>query len=272
MRNHNAFELTSAAVMSLEDISYENKKITVVDDASTDSSGEKLVERFPNLKLIKTDTYVEYCIGLNIGIRDALAEGAEYIFVVNNDTKDFSSDYLDVILRAFERDEKIGLIGSAVFDYDHQVLWDGSTKIKLGVPMNTPTEGYVIRSAVFREIGLLDEGLVRYFEDLDFLIRMRRAGFKTHAIPTISFMHLCGGTSSKQAWIPNFYRSRNLIWFIKKYRQEWSLVTKIRYWWESTDGCQRAFIFLRNGKITKAVVSMYAFMFGSFMGLFFSWK
>jgi len=152
------------------------------------------------------------------------------------------------------------------------MLCDGSVKYKLGVPMSTPTEGYVIRSSVFKEVGLLDERLVRYFEDLDFLIRMREAGFESLAIPAISFMHLGGGTSSKQAWIPNFYRSRNLIWFIKYYRQDWSLISKIRYWWESTDGHRRAFIFLKKRKITKAVISINAFIIGSFVGLFFRWK
>ena len=52
MRNHNAFELTSTAIMDLEKISYQNKGITVIDDGSTDLSGDKLSERFPNIIIV----------------------------------------------------------------------------------------------------------------------------------------------------------------------------------------------------------------------------
>jgi len=177
--------------------------------------------------VIRTGKYLEYCKSLNLGIRHALRDGAQYVFLVNNDTKDFSPNYLEEIVGAFEQSDRVGLVGSWCYDYDGKLRWQGVAKEKLGVPMETPTEGFVVKREVFETIGLLSERLVRYFEDLDFIIRLRQAGYETRAVSSASFAHLGGGTSSKQAFIPNYYRVRNLILFMRKYCADKSLKWKV---------------------------------------------
>lgn len=215
--NYNAFGLTTECLRSLGQLTYSNYHMLVVDDGSLDDSADKIVESFPEITLIRNRKNLNYCKSFNVGIREALRNGARYIFLVNNDTKDFSPNYLEEIVQAFEENSKVGLVGSRCYDYGRGVRWKGVAKDKFGIPMETPTEGYVIKREVFEKIGLLDEKLVIYFEDLDFIVRLRKAGYVTKAVFSVSFAHLGGGTTSRQLFVPNYYRVRNLIWFMKRY-------------------------------------------------------
>jgi GT2 family glycosyltransferase len=273
MRNHNAYHLTSVALESLFDMTYSNFNIIVVNDGTTDNSGEELKTNFTDIILLESKKYIEYCKGLNLGINYALSNNAEYVFVVNNDTKDFSKNYLEDIVNAFNENKNIGLVGSLVYNYDGKELWNGNPKDKLGIPMETPTEGYVIKKDVFEKIGLLDEKLVRYFEDIDFIIRLRNAGFETLAIDTVSFSHLCNGTSSKQAFIPNYYRPRNLIWFMKFYCKNETLAWKLKkYVSYSLAHKSRVLVFVKKMELHKVIIAIVAFFYGTFIGLITQWK
>ena len=100
---------------------------------------------------------------------------------------------------------------------------------KLGVDLVTPTEGYVIPLSVFKKIGLFDESLVRYYEDLDLIKRMHDNGYITFADKAISFDHLGGGTTKNMPFVRNYYRVRNLLWFIKRYGKEFTLSKKFSF-------------------------------------------
>lgn len=217
MRNHNSFSLTAECLQSLRNLTYPDYRVLVVDDGSNDDSADRIGASFPEVSVVRTGKYLEYCKSLNVGTREALRNGAQYVFLVNNDTKDFSPNYLEEIVAAFEQSDRVGLVGSWCYDYNGKLRWQGVAKEKLGVPMETPTEGFVVKREAFETIGLLNERLVRYFEDLDFIIRLRKAGYETCAVSSVSFAHLGGGISSKQAFIPNYYRVRNLVMFMRKH-------------------------------------------------------
>lgn len=272
-RNHDSFPLTSQFIQSLRQLTYPNYHILVVDDGSVDDSADKISKNFSEVKLIRTGQYLEYCKGLNVGIRVALKDGAEYIFLVNNDTKDFSSNYLEEIVQAFEEDSKVGLVGSWCYDYDGKLRWNGIDKDMIGTPMKTPTEGFIVKREVFEKIGLLDEKLVRHFEDLDFIIRLRKAGYNTKAVSSVSFAHLGGGTSLKHPFIPNYYRVRNLIWFMKRYHADKPFRWKMR---KLMAGLEPHYIRLVNSlkqlEIKRFVIIGCSITCGLIVGIAIKWR
>lgn len=225
--NYNGFNLTSEFIESINQLTYTNYKILVVENGSLDNSYNQLVEAFPEITLIQNKSNLSYCKAFNIGIREALRNGANYVFIVSNDTKDFSSNYLEEIIQAFEENNKIGLVGSNCYNYDG-IKTHGDTKIRFGIPNETPAEGLVIKRDVFEKIGGLDEKLAIYFEDLDFIIRLRNAGYKTKNVSSVSFAHLGNATVSKERFMPNYFRVRNIIWFIRRYCADKSFKWKIR--------------------------------------------
>ena len=272
MRNHNALPLTENCINSLKKTSYDNKVIYVVDDGSKDGSGKVLEKKFSDISVIFSENYIEYCKGLNLGARIALNEGADYIFFVNNDTCDFSLDIFQQMLSTFE-DKKIGLVGPVVYDYDGTCLSSGEDLIRLGLKVNTPTEGYMISKSTFQKVGFLDEKLVRYFEDFDYFIRLRKAGLETKTNNSVSFKHLKGGTSSKQFFVPNFYRVRNLLWFLKHYCKDKSFIWKV----QNFKGYMKKHYLVAKEKLMKLQLFflagiLFSVFLGFMVGLFTKWQ
>lgn len=228
MRNQNKFFLTFECIKSLEKLTYPNFDIIVVDDGSTDDSPDKLKKTFTHLILISNRKYFGYCKASNIGISEAIKKGAEYVFLVNNDTKDFSENYLEEVIRVFRKDKRIGLVGTRVLDYNGNKIWWGEVHEKLEVVRNTPDCGFIVRSKMCKEIGMLDENFFRFFEDLDFIIRLREAGYKTAFVSSVKFAHLGGGTTSRVGFVFHYYRVRGIFLFLKKHGAEWSLFDKIK--------------------------------------------
>ena len=214
--NHNNYDYTKDCINSLRSCSYPNVNILVVDDFSTDRDIDSLLDDFSDIEFVQNAENLHYCKSFNVGIRHALSHGADYIFLVNNDTKDFSVDYFEVILSEFLRDPSVGMVGSKCIDYTGGVRRDDKPSIRFGLTMDTPMEGYVIKAAVFEKIGGLNEYLIIYMEDLDFILRMREVGYSTKINTSISFAHMGGVATSKRPFYSTYLRTRNVVFFARK--------------------------------------------------------
>src|SRR5690625_21820 len=60
-------------------------KVVVVDNHSEDRSPDIIKESFPQIELIRSDVNLGFAKANNIGIRKALKEGANYVFLLNQD-------------------------------------------------------------------------------------------------------------------------------------------------------------------------------------------
>ena len=225
--NYNNTQLTLDCLSSLHGLSYSNYRVIVVDDRSEGDSIEGIVNYFPKVTLIRNRENINYCKSFNVGVRAALAKGAEYVFLVNNDTKNFSQDYLEEILSSFSKNTNLGMVGSKCIDYDGGERRGEKSSLRFGIEMTVPTEGYVIKREVFEKVGLFNEWLVIYFEDLDYIARLTEKGYQTTINPSICFSHLGGSTTSKVVFTSNYYRVRNMIMFTKKYCKHRPLVVNL---------------------------------------------
>lgn len=154
-------------------------RLMVVDNGSTDGSVEGL-----KCKVIKNVKNLGFAAGANIGIREALEIGAERIILVNPDIAigkleiqkmlKNNTDIVSPVLK-FQRD------GKWIYDFGGKVYWplgrtyhlenkDGDIDYVSGACM-------MIKRKVFEKIGYLDESFFMYFEDVDFCLRAKQAGF-----------------------------------------------------------------------------------------------
>jgi GT2 family glycosyltransferase len=272
-RTHNALLLTDIFLGELEKFKDSIHQIVVVNDGSVDEQITPLLKKWGNLAdFLDTGKYLEYCKSLNKGVDYAIRHGTDVVLIINNDTKGFSENFFEEARHKFSQDKNLAFLGPKVLDYDGNVLSDGTPKEKFGVIMDVPTEGYFIRVSVIQKIGLFNEKLVRYFEDLDLIIRLRNEGYLVRSSSDIYFYHLCNGSSSKQAWVPNYYRARNVHWFIRHYCDDKSFYWRLRKSLNSIPfSLRRIQIFIRRRQYLKVPVVLSAYLCGTFVGIFTKW-
>jgi GT2 family glycosyltransferase len=220
--NWNGGDDTLAALASLEGI-----PTICVDNDSTDGSDRLVEQRFPNVELIRTGANLGFAGGNNIGIRRALERGADWVLLLNNDAV-VEPGLADALDRAARARPDAGLLACKVLSEDGQsVQYAGAGFNKwLGYSGRVSTSGpdelrdvaradgaamAVSRPAVERA-GLLDLALFAYVEDVEWSLRIRRAGFGVVFVPDARARHKGSAATGGRASTTNlYYDTRNTI-------------------------------------------------------------
>lgn len=271
-RNYNNYIMTSACIDEILNCGDNLGNIIVIDDCSSDGSFELLKNNYPNIIIFRMNKFSEYCKCFNQGIKIALARGANYIQIINNDIRNISQNFFEEMKKPFLTHNRVGLVGSRCYDYEKTILTSIEPKIRMGLYVDIPTEGYMFSRAVIEEVGLFDEKLVRHLEDYDYLIRLRLKGFSSKFCDKASFEHLGGGTSKKMFFVPNYYRMRNIVWYLKRYGFEYTTIKKLRISLGfSNKSRMLANKQIKAGNLHKAFVIYFAMFSGLFVGVFTKW-
>jgi GT2 family glycosyltransferase len=220
--NWNGGDDTLAALASLGGI-----PAVCVDNGSTDGSAEAVAERFPAVDLIRTGVNLGFAGGNNVGIRRALERGADWVLVLNNDAV-AEPGIADALAAAAAARPDAGLLACKILDEaGDAVQYAGATyRPRLGYSGRVATEGpdelrdvgradgaavAVSREALGR-VGLLDESLYLYVEDVDWSLRAREAGFAVVFVPDARVRHKGSAASGGSVSTTNlYYDTRNTI-------------------------------------------------------------
>jgi GT2 family glycosyltransferase len=217
--NWNNYSDTQECLESIRMNSYPVTQVVLVDNASKDGSLEKLQEDYANdnaLHIIQNEANYGFARGVNVGIRYALARGAEFVFLLNNDAV-IDRLCIQMLVSTLEADATAGIAGPRVFYHaDPDRIWQGGgyfSLIKTGVvnpeknrlqtSLVEGTQGIqkasfltgcamLIRSQVFEKVGLFDEDFFFYDEDVEFCLRVTRAGFELLYVPQARSWHKIG--------------------------------------------------------------------------------
>jgi len=254
--NWNGGKMTVNCLRSLEGIKTDgvDVEIIVVDNGSTDNS-LKLIEDFKfkiedshlRLKVLRNKTNLGFAEGNNKGIRYALEEGADFICLLNNDTR-VSPDFLLHLIKVAESGEKIGIVGGKIYferGYEFhkeryklnelgkviwyaggEIDWDNVYATHRGVDevdcgqyeVQVETE-YVngclmlIKREVFEKVGFFDPKYFLYFEENDFCQKALKAGFKLVFTPKAVIWHLNAGSSGSGSPLHDYFLTRNRLLF-----------------------------------------------------------
>ena len=191
--NWNSWGETSTCLASLERLDYENRTVIVVDNGSTDDSVSRIRERFPWVDVILAGKNLGFPGGCNVGMRRALADGADYVWLLNNDAI-ADPGALNAMVDKAEADPRIGAVGSAIFCMEQpsqlQAWGGGYVNFWLGrarhflKPVPDEKVQYItgasllIPRRVLESVGLLDDKIFLYWDDPEYCWRLRRAGWK----------------------------------------------------------------------------------------------
>jgi len=201
---HNRKQFTSECLLFLRRQTFQDFKGILVDDGSTDGTGEMIEEEFPEVILLRGDGNLWWTGASNLGVEYALAQAdqADYILTLNNDTM-VRSDYLQTLLDS-ALNHPNSLIGSiSVSDENESTVVDAGVRINWLTAKYTnlakgrqykdilhtdsliqqvdvlPGRGTLIPVEVFRKVGLYDfKYLPHYGADYEFSRRANMNGYK----------------------------------------------------------------------------------------------
>jgi GT2 family glycosyltransferase len=208
--NWNGWQDTIECLDSLQACTYPNVFVIVVDNDSKDGSVGQIRGAYPNVKLLQSGSNRGFAGGNNIGIRQALTQEADYVWLLNNDTK-ASPDALTALVTKALTDRRIGAVASICNYADAPSMvesWAGARmNLWIGYARNSTEpheDGWfhslygasmlVTREAI-EEVGLLDEGFFLYWEETELCLRLRRAGWKLAAAPESRILHKVHGST-----------------------------------------------------------------------------
>ncbi len=236
--NYNGFEDTVACIHSLQNVTYQKLDVVLVDNGSSDGSGDRLRITFPSLPTILLKENTGYAAGNNAGIRFALGQGSDYVLVINNDVV-VDPGFLEPMMNITESQPNVGIVTCKVyyksapqeiFSAAGKMNWLLCTGVNKGSHLKTfqktDTECFtdfacgvllLMRATMLKTEGLFDEKYFMYFEDVEFSRRILRS-FKIVYTPKGIAYHKSGGGKGWRSYseLYLFYHTRNRFWVFQK--------------------------------------------------------
>jgi len=249
--NWNGISDTLDCLKSIQQQSYKNYRIIVVDNGSTDSSREVL-ENYKN-KNSKIDVIYNvhnfgFAGGVNTGIKYALDNNFDYVALFNNDAT-ADTRWLENLTKAIKTDD-IGISTGLLLRRDGKTIdttgeqysiWglpfprNRNNKTTLasagGLVFGASGGASLYKTSLLREIGMFDDDFFAYYEDTDISFRAQLAGWKIVYEPKAIAYHKQGETSKKIPGFTVYQTFKNLpLLFIKNVPRGLLLSIGIRFY------------------------------------------
>lgn len=290
--NWNGKNDTLECINSLSKLSYDNYEIVLVDNGSTDGSAEAFSSNRGAFVFLQNEDNLGFSEGNNVGIRDALARGSEYILLLNNDTV-IDKNALTHLIQAAESNPDIGIVGPKIlFYHDPERIWfaggvldfiEGSShrgggRLDDGSFDEAAEADYItgcallIKAEVIKEIGLMSNDYFLLFEETDWCLRAKNSGYRILYVPEARVFHKCSasfGRSAKSNWVrpPSwvYYYVRNNLLLIRKHlsgtlrvKAFWSCLKRSFRWveWGTKSGSKR--------RLLAVCIGIFDFVFGNY--------
>jgi GT2 family glycosyltransferase len=217
----NRREDTLACLESLEAATYPALRIVCVDNGSSDGSADAVASRFPDTLVRRLPTNLGFAGGMNEGIRAALEDGAEHVFLLNNDML-VEPGFMEPLVAALAVDpgaaaacSQVVLAGSpdrtwyagARFrprrGYHGRHVRYGEPPLPPSVPAYTTERAcagaMLVTRSVLERVGLFDDALFAYGEDVDWSLRARSHGLHVLVVPASVVSHKVSASSGGES-------------------------------------------------------------------------
>jgi GT2 family glycosyltransferase len=244
-------EVTADFLRSISAIDYPAAHTILVDNASCDGTADYVRLEFPSVTVIENERNLGFAAGCNVGIRHAIEAGADYVFLLNNDTQ-VEPNVVSVLVSWAEAHPRDGLLTPLIRHANDgdQIWFAGSRRGRLTldsrdfgpgrserVPIGHSREvDYVMGCAMFIridalcQVGLFDESFFMYHEDMDLSLRVQNAGYTLRYVPDASVRHLVEISTSDAPPLRYYYKARSSVRFYRKHVHglHWAVIMPYR--------------------------------------------
>ena len=234
----------------LQNLSYSNYKVVVIDNASSDGSVDAIVAAHPNLAFIRLSNNLGFTGANNVGFRHALAQGAWFVYLLNTDTK-VDPNFLSEAIETASSSPTIGVVGSKVLhSAQPTILQFMGGRVNLRTGYNGRPVGYnkqdygqydhvrnvawvtgcamLISRLCLEATSGFDDAFFAFQEDVDLCLRARAMGFDVVMSPRSRVWHEGGGsTGGHVSALHIYYDVRNGLRLVQKHKPESNKVLRL---------------------------------------------
>lgn len=229
--NYCQSELTLECLRSLRLLNYKNIEVIVTDNSPVSNRlpESKVRDIVSDCKVIYNDSNKGVSAGSNSGFLRAIQDGAEFIWMLNNDTI-VKEDSLIKLVEKMNLDSQIGAVSSAIYDIDGkkmQTIGCGRLNLyKFYTLANTSVEmpfdflygtSMLIRTKAMTEVGFWDEKIFMYFEDVEFCLRLKNKKWKLACAPDSVIYHHEGASLEGKKGLAGCYSLISAWYLASKY-------------------------------------------------------
>lgn len=240
----NGLEYTRRCIESiLQRSTHTRFDVIVVDNGSSDGTVEYL-KSVKGIKVIENGVNLGFVRGMNVGIKSTPND----VVLMNNDTEIVQPDWLERLQRLVYSSPDIGIAGCRLIDGDGLLVHAGTYmptpsywgqeypggEVDIGqYTSDREVEGVIfacvyIKRAVIEAVGPLDEAYFSYYEDTDYCLKARKAGFRVFCCGSVTVKHFENVSTAlnRTDFSSNFKRSRDIFiskwheYFNRRYRQK----------------------------------------------------
>jgi len=206
---------TLECLHSLEKLDYPNFEVLAIDNDPNHRLGDLRFDY--KITKLANEKNLGFSGGNNTGIKYAMEHGADYILLLNNDTL-IEPEFLKVLVEAGEKDEKVGILGPMIYKLNTNephfaggkinCLYTGAKHVPGAVDFITGA-CLLIKRKVIEKIGLMPEEYFLYFEDAEWCLKARRAGFSCKVVQNARINHKVSKNTQEFSFSYIYYHYRN---------------------------------------------------------------
>lgn len=237
--NYNQMSVTLDLLTSLSPFDSSELEVIVVDNGSMQDDTHLITEFYPQVKVIRSESNLGFAGGNNLGIKEAKGE---FLFLVNNDTV-VPSATLDQLKQVLIDRPDAAIVCPLIYYYDQpdMIQYAGFTAINPLTGRNSSihfkqkirksnqvleTEyahgaAMMIRKSVVSELGMMSENFFLYYEELDWVHRIKQSGLKVLVDRKSHILHKESISTGKDSPLKTYFQTRNRILFMRRNFPTW---------------------------------------------------
>jgi GT2 family glycosyltransferase len=271
--HYNTDHDTNECLQSLGKIKHGDweQQIYVIDNGSKDPYVLPKTNIPKNVELLRSESNLGFTGGTNLGIQESLANyQPDYVLLLNSDTL-MDKYFLERLLQASKQNPDVGLYNPIIYfakTYEYhqsylkseigKIIWYAGGSIdwthlagfhrgvdeldrgQFSKPVSTQQESdfatgccLLIRREVIETIGFIDDSYFLYWEDVDYSLRAKKAGFKIALEPTSIIYHKNASSSDGAgSRLQQYYQTRNRLAVAFRYGNWTSKLNALRISWK----------------------------------------
>ena len=229
--SYNGKELLDDAVSSYLNNSYENFEVVVIDNGSSDGTQDYVNQKWPEVRVLRTDTNLKYSGGFNFGLKYAFEQQkADYVLITNNDVKVDQSIVAECVKIA-DLKENVGFVTGKVYYYDSPNIlqtcgreWEEKNWRGEDIGVGEEDQGqydterelpwcddifWLVNKEVYDQVGGYNTEFAFQAEDFEWQVRAKKRGFKIYFTPHAKLWHKESVTIGKVSPFKMYFNFRN---------------------------------------------------------------